>query len=249
MWFKNSPKSVISTSHRRPLRRRPPPARLGVEALEDRALPTTYLYTDIGTLGGTYSRSDDVNALGQVVCTSVTVGGSDHAFLWSGGALIDLGTLGGAWSAVSAINDHGQIVGSADTADGIRHAFLLSPEDTNGDGSPDRWFRDSNGNGANDLMTALQLPAGQTASIALDINNAGEVVGGANDSAGRSHAPLDRRRREGPGHARRPGCRRDRDQRRRASRRRCPGRRGAKPRVSLGRDARHDRPGEPGGSQ
>jgi probable HAF family extracellular repeat protein len=190
MWFKNLLKSVISTSHRRPLRRRPPPARLCVEALENRALPTTYLYTDLGTLGGTFSRSDDVNALGQVVCTSVTVGGSDHAFLWNGGALIDLGTLGGAWSSASAINNHGQVVGSADTPDGIRHAFLLNPEDTNGDGTPDRWFRDSDGNGANDLMTALQLPAGETASIALDINNAGEVVGGANDSAGRSHALL-----------------------------------------------------------
>jgi probable HAF family extracellular repeat protein len=191
MWFDTLLKPVISVpSRRRPLRRRPPLARLCVEGLEDRALPTTYLYTDLGTLGGGYSRSEDVNALGQVVGTSATVGRPDHAVLWTGGALIDLGTLGGARSTASAINDHGQVAGSADTPDGIRHAFLLSPEDTNGDGTPDRWFRDSDGNGANDLMTALEPPPGLTASIALDINNAGEVVGGAADSLGRSHALL-----------------------------------------------------------
>jgi probable HAF family extracellular repeat protein len=167
-----------------------PSVQLQLETLEDRTLPSSYLTTYLGTLGGDFSRADDVNVSGQVAGTSSTAAGWDHAFLWNAGTMIDLGTLGGAQSSSSAINDLGQVVGSADTPDGIGHAFVLNPEDTNGDGSPDRWFRDSNGDGANDLMTALQLPPGATASVALDINNVGEVVGNAGDAAGRSHAFL-----------------------------------------------------------
>ena len=39
--------------------------------------------------------------------------------------------------------------------DGHVHAFLLTPEDTDGNGAPDRWFRDGNSDRKNDLMLDL----------------------------------------------------------------------------------------------
>src|SRR5205814_2240939 len=57
--------------------------------------------TDIGTLGGSVSRANGINANGQVVGEAET-GASDafgslitHAFLFSNGQKIDLGSLGG----------------------------------------------------------------------------------------------------------------------------------------------------------
>jgi hypothetical protein len=71
----------------------------------------------------------------------------------------------------SGINDAGQVVG---TAGGF--AFLLSPEDTNGDGTPDLWYRDANNDGVNDLMVTLGqwgFPYGRGTAI----NAGGQVVG------------------------------------------------------------------------
>ena len=53
-----------------------------------------------------------------------TVANADHAFLYSGGAMIDLGTLGGSWSTALGISDTGQVVGRSATADGTEHAFI-----------------------------------------------------------------------------------------------------------------------------
>jgi hypothetical protein len=55
-------------------------------------------------------------------------------------------------------------------------SFLINPEDTDGNGTPDRWFRDLNRDGTNDLMVELPSPAESTA---LDISNGGQVVGGS----------------------------------------------------------------------
>jgi probable HAF family extracellular repeat protein len=50
--------------------------------------------TDLGTLGGTTSAANGLNAVGQVVGLSATTSGDQHAFLYSGGIMTDLGTLG-----------------------------------------------------------------------------------------------------------------------------------------------------------
>jgi probable HAF family extracellular repeat protein len=94
--------------------------------------------------------------------------------------LIDLGTLGGTFSKAHAINEAGQVVGNSNAADGKTYPFLITPEDTDGDGKPDRWFRDDDADGVNDLMIPLGLLGGGSfgfGGIALDINEQGQVVG------------------------------------------------------------------------
>jgi len=147
MWLKNYLRSLTSTSTRRPpIRRRPLGWWTRFDALEDRCMPSAYSIVRIPFA------PQDVNNNGQV-------GGG--ASLWHDGTLIDLG-VGGA----NAINDAGQVVGRSGNA-----AFLITPEDTDGDGAPDRWYRDDNQDQVNDLMTVLPFLA------AYDINSSGQVVG------------------------------------------------------------------------
>jgi probable HAF family extracellular repeat protein len=163
MWLENFLQRLTSTSsRRRSTRRRPPAARPCLEAIEDRCLPSTYTLVQI-PLGPV-----DLNAHGQVVGRI----GNGRAGIWEDGTLTDLGSLAGPSGRSSAhgINDAGQVVGWSEVAGGGGTAFLLTPEDADRDGAPDRWYRDDNQDGANDLMTPLPV------NTAIDVNNSGQVA-------------------------------------------------------------------------
>jgi probable HAF family extracellular repeat protein len=155
-----------------------PTGRNQLESLESRRLLTAYT-VDLGTLGGATTATSDINASGQVVGTATRPDGNTRAFLWQNGVMMDLGTLGGNYSTATGVNDAGQVVGqSAASTAQYRRAFLLTPEDTDGNGKPDRWYRDTNGDGKNDLMRDLGTIGGNYVEAAAeDVNNLGQVVG------------------------------------------------------------------------
>ena len=94
--------------------------------------------------------------------------------------MTDLGTVRG-WerSGASHINNLGQVVGGIyNEGPDIPHAMLVNPEDTDGDGIPDRWYRDKDQNGENDLMIDLGAwGADLCESSAHGINDLGQVAG------------------------------------------------------------------------
>jgi len=96
--------------------------------------------------------------------------------------------VGGCW-----INDGGQIAGTmwfsndSGTVFG-GWGFLITPEDTDDDGRPDLWFRDDDGDGANDLQVKLPPLAGGIWCEVSAINSLGQVVGSSTDSGGWYHA-------------------------------------------------------------
>lgn len=148
-----------------------------LECLEPRRLLTAYT-VDLGTLGGAVSVPADINASGQVVGTSIRADGGERAFFWQKGVMTDLGTLGGNYSRALGMNDAGQVVGQSASGTHIVRAFLVTPEDTDGNGTADRWYRDTNADGKNDLMRDLGTVAtNYNYAIAYDVNNAGQVVG------------------------------------------------------------------------
>lgn len=104
---------------------------------------------------------------------------AQHGLLWGNEHKYDLGTLGDTFSSSYAfgVNNLGQVVGSTEPT----YAFLVTPEDTDGDGAPDRWSRDLDGDRRNDLMAdlnAMILPqSGWTLVYAYGINDRGQISG------------------------------------------------------------------------
>jgi probable HAF family extracellular repeat protein len=137
--------------------------------------------TPLGTLGGPYSSAYDINDSGQVAGWAVDASGAEHAVLWTPNGttwtINDIGTLGSYYSSAHGINATGQIVGESYTASGARHAFLWTPGGT--DGVP-----------SNPQMKDLGTLSGFPSSSALDINDAGQVVGYVTDASNRADAFL-----------------------------------------------------------
>jgi probable HAF family extracellular repeat protein len=112
----------------------------------------------LGTLGSYDILGMGINDSGQVTGYSYLPDNvTEHAFLYTNGAMADIGSLGGALSVGYAINNRGQVTGYSYLPDNItEHAFLYS-------------------NGA---MTDLGTLGG-TASYGWGMNDVGHVVGGA----------------------------------------------------------------------
>ncbi|MGH2401672.1 MAG: hypothetical protein ACRDE6_03080 [Candidatus Limnocylindria bacterium] len=163
-----------------------------------------------GLVEGDYSEAWDINDAGMIVGEAGAAGGFVHAFRHADGVMTDLGTPSPTFetSWARGINEAGTIVGGSQVADGgLLHPFVLAH------GSWDV-ITDVHGyadavNGPGQVVGTLFTPAGESAFIyedgvvtdlnqllpagsgwqlaaAIDINDAGQIVGqGMHDGEGR----------------------------------------------------------------
>jgi probable HAF family extracellular repeat protein len=141
-----------------------PRARLFVEMLEARDVPSTYSIVDLGTLGGANSYASAINASGMVVGQAQTAAHTTDAFLWANGVMTDLGAPSDGSGQATAINAAGQVVG----------AFTVQQ----GEAGSESGFLYDNGT-FSDLGTSV-YPRG--------INDLGQIVGGYSTPIGVQHA-------------------------------------------------------------
>ncbi|MHC5115576.1 MAG: hypothetical protein ACYSQY_00720, partial [Planctomycetota bacterium] len=163
-------------------------------------------YTTIQLNSGIYHEISvsSVNESLDAVGSGFDPNGNQAALLWlnapEGNPPIDLGqTFDLRMIHASSINDLKQIVvlehdgyfsGDPSNSWTIWALSLVNPEDTDGDGVPDQWFKDDDGDGRNDLMMNLAVKGPQFSSGCSNcsigkINNFGEIAGMLSDSDGR----------------------------------------------------------------
>ena len=143
----------------------------------------------------------DINNAGQMAGSLVQGDGYTHAALYDNGVFRDAGTFGGIASFATAVNDAGALTGTFFDGLGGARGFLYSDGVTTdlGEGADgyginargDVVGRTANGDGtyspflysAGTLTKLGYLGAGNDAT-AFDVNDAGQVVGISNTSAG-----------------------------------------------------------------
>ncbi len=137
------------------------------------ALAQSYLFKELGTLGGNNSLALGINSLNQVVGSSNDPANIvNRPCLWTAGVISDIGTLGGDYGEAHAINSAGQIAGVTKTFFGFLHAT--------------RW----DGSTKTDLGIIDNPPGTGATSRANDINASGKVVGSGQTSDYYMHATL-----------------------------------------------------------
>jgi probable HAF family extracellular repeat protein len=129
--------------------------------------------SDLGTFGGDNGVANWINDSGEVAGSADFPGNQiHHAFLWKNGVMTDLGTVGtDPCSRASAINSKGQIVGGSSDCTTFLHAYL--------------W---ENGGPMIDLNTLVAPGSGLTLTLALYINDRGEIAGNGVLANGDTHA-------------------------------------------------------------
>jgi uncharacterized repeat protein (TIGR01451 family) len=162
-----------------------------------------------GLVPGDYSEAWDINDAGVIVGESGAADGSVHAFRYADGAMTDLGTpspnFESSWAR--GINEAGTIVGGTYVADGGTYPFVLTDgqwdvvtevlgyaDAVNASGQVVGTFFTPAGESAfiyedgvlTDLNQLLPVGSGWQLGAAIDINDAGQIVGqGMHDGEGR----------------------------------------------------------------
>lgn len=130
-------------------------------------------FTALGVIGGANAEAQGINDNGMVVGWSDDGSDNHRAYSWtSGGGFVNLGTAGGRTdSEALSVNNSSEIVGTVLDFDrqneAERQAFLYLP---------------SPGHTLSSGMNLLGTLGGEE-SVAMDINDAGQVVGGAENAS------------------------------------------------------------------
>jgi probable HAF family extracellular repeat protein len=136
------------------------------------ATPSHYTVVDLGTFGGPFSISFDINNVGRAVGAATTPDGVQHAVRWYEGSMSDLGTLGGLNSQASGRAERADLAILSDTRDndplgedfcGLHSGLICRAA---------RWH--------DGVLTELPTLGGVN-SVALEINNRGEIIGASDD--------------------------------------------------------------------
>lgn len=164
-----------------------------------------YRVADMGVLGGDMAVPNAINNAGQVVGTATTPGtGAAHAFLYCDGSMEDLGTLGGSNSFGTSIDNTGLVVGLSETTVGLVHAFAyrngsmqdlgaLGGNYSYASGVANAWIVGQSATATgrlhafaynSGLMTDLGTLVNDTDSLALAVNQSGQIVGESIGSTG-----------------------------------------------------------------
>jgi probable HAF family extracellular repeat protein len=187
-------------------------SQVGATTIRNAFLYSGGTMTNIGTLGGDESLAYDINNAGQITGYSnqpvPPFGSPVRPFIYQGGSMIGLGTISGiaAQSVGRAINENGEVVGYSQGPPALvgHHAFLYSAGVMTDIGSPGVDFNeawdvndhgvavggDFIGGGYHAVMfqsgTVIDLGvvASDPNSVAVAINNLGQVVGESNSGAG-----------------------------------------------------------------
>ena len=166
-------------------------------------------FSDLGTFGGTYSYAADINDDGQITGWAYTAGNSfQHAFLYSNGVMTDINPATSPYSDARAINSNGDVALYARSTNGYQHAFLYSDGSATDLGSLGSYSFPYDINSSRQVvgyahtntcyhaflattagMQDLGTLGGQC-SQAIAINDAGQVIGWAQNASGHQRAFL-----------------------------------------------------------
>ena len=85
----------------------------------------SYIVTDLGTFGGTYSQGFGINSNGQVTGVAYTSQNFDHAFIYTNGVMQDLGSISGIGGQLNGLSSEGSSINNA-AGDWLLHDVGLS---------------------------------------------------------------------------------------------------------------------------
>ena len=127
-------------------------------------------FTSFDPPGSAFTTATGINPRGDIVGRYRDAAGVNHGFILSAGQFTTVDFPGASYTGATAINTTDDVVGRYQIA-GVSHGFILS-----------RRVRHDARYTVTDLGTL-----GGSASIAIGINNAGEVAGGANVAGENQH--------------------------------------------------------------